>query len=283
MERKSVYASLILHVLIAVGLTVDFSFSYRRRKVDPVPLMIDLNKVEIADKTNLPAEMAKKKQPEVKKTPPKAEPEKKKTSAVKQVSQKAPEPKKEVKPIAQKPDPKAVKAVEKKQPKNVNQKKQKQTTDKELKSLLASVEKIKKTPVPHTVPPEETQTVNQGIEGGFAGSFNQVLSVSEIDFISSQLRKCWNVNAGAEGVENLVIEIKTWVNKDGRVRDVKVMNSQSNPFFQAMADSAVRAVYVCDNLGEDSPFRILATRYPEHYQDWKEMSLRFNPLEEGVF
>jgi len=282
MERRSVYTSLGLHVLIALMLTVDFSFSYHKRKIDPVPLMIDLNKVEIADKTNLPSKMTQKKQPEVKK-PPKPEPEKKQTSAVKQISQKASDPKPEVKPVNQKTDPKAVKAVEKKQPKTPPKKAQQKKTDDALKSLLASVEKVKKTPVPKTPVPEETQTVNQGIEGGFTGSFNQVLSVSEIDFISSSLRKCWNVNAGAEGVENLVIEIKTWVNKDGRVRDVQVMNNQSNPFFRAMADSAVRAVYVCDNLGEDSPFKILATRYPEHYQDWKEMSLRFNPLEDGVF
>ena len=29
----------------------------------------------------------------------------------------------------------------------------------------------------------------------------------------------------------------------------------------------------------DSPFRILAEKYADHYGDWKEISLRFNPLE----
>ena len=52
--------------------------------------------------------------------------------------------------VGEKSDSKAVKAVEKKQEKPARKETKKQNVDKELQSLLASVEKIKKTPVSST-------------------------------------------------------------------------------------------------------------------------------------
>ena len=82
-----------------------------------------------------------------------------------------------------------------------------------------------------------------------------------------------------ERADEIVVEIKAWINKDGTVRDVKIMNNMSIPSFTTVAESAKRAVYVCNNKGVDSPFRILAEKYSDHYGDWKEISLRFNPLQ----
>ena len=75
-----------------------------------------------------------------------------------------------------------------------------------------------------------------------------------------------------------MVEIKAWVNKDGSVRDVKIMNNMPISSFKTVAESAKRAVFVCDYKGADSPFRILAEKYSDHYGDWKEISLHFSPL-----
>ena len=36
---------------------------------------------------------------------------------------------------------------------------------------------------------------------------------------------------------------------------------------------------MCDRMGSESPFKILAAKYPERYSDWKSLHLRFNPLD----
>ena len=59
----------------------------------------------------------------------------------------------------------------------------------------------------------------------------------------------------------------------------KIMNSMPISSFQTIAESARRALYVCDGKGTDSPFRILSEKYADHYGDWKEIFLRFNPLQ----
>ena len=101
--------------------------------------------------------------------------------------------------------------------------------------------------------------------------------------IANKLRGCWNVNAGVEGAEEMSIELRASVGRDGRVKDVRVLNNKNNPVFRSMADSAVRAVYICDSLGEESPFKILSTKHLDNYNSWKEIHLRMNPVDGGVF
>ena len=157
-----------------------------------------------------------------------------------------------------------------------------------LQSLLASVEKVKKpiNPAPkeaETASVDESLAVNDGIEGGTSGSRLEILSVSEKDFIANVIRQHWNVNAGVENAENMIVELSVLLNKDGGVIDVRILNQKNNPAFQSMAESARRAIYICDGLGEESPFRILAKKHTKNYNTWKNIHLNMNPIKGEVF
>lgn len=313
-QSKSLGLSVGLHILILILMCFNFSWSTDEfEKSPPAILMVDLTKVKIDEKTNLPplVKEVKKEDPkpqEVKKeekkvepkkedkTPlvkkvepaPKVEPQKPKEAAPKKeavkVQEKKPEPKKEVKKEPKKevkketpkpqPQPKvAPKPVPKKQAQG-------------LQSLLASVEKVRKpaNAAPTKSVSENTgETVNKGIAGGTEGSLMSDLTISEKDLIANKIRSCWNVNAGVQDADKMIIEVRAFINKDGSVRDVKILNMKQDPIFRSMAESAKRAIYVCDAKGEESPFRILAQKRPEMYNSWKQIYLRMNPVDGGVY
>jgi len=288
MSKGAFISSAVLHGVILTLMTMEFSFAHFDKTPPPALLMVDLTKVQIADKTNLP---------------PKAQPQKKQTKPVTpkpptprptKVTPKIPDPPKP-KPIPETPQPKAVPIVEKTQPKPETKKTSKSKLEPEpktppkkqassdLKSLLASVDKVRqKAPTPAPSPEPEELRMSDGIEGGTEGSLSQILTISERDLIANQLSQCWNVDAGKEGIETMIVEIRAQVNKDGTVRDVKIMNMPSDPVRRSVAESAKRAVLICDKKGDESPFKILAEKYADHYSDWKLMTLRFNPLTGGV-
>ena len=149
-----------------------------------------------------------------------------------------------------------------------------------MKSLLASVEKVRQdTPAPQ--PQADTNT--QALDNGTEGRIDQLLTISEKDFIASKLRDCWNVDGGAQNIDEIVVEIRALINQDGSVREVNIMNNMNLPAFRSLAESAKRAVYICAQKGDESPFKILADKYADHYQDWKELYLNFNPMDANVF
>lgn len=240
-------------------------------------MMVDLTKVKISNKTNLPQKAIAQK----KKVEPKSQ---KKVEEKKSAPKPTPKPvqKSEPKPIVkpkETPQKSAVPVkapVSKKEEKQEIPKKQEKKINTDLQNLLASVEKVRKAPTVKEI--QEEPVDNKGIQGGTEGRIDQILTISERDFLASELQKCWNVNAGVERADEIIVEIKAWINKDGTVRDVKIMNNMPISSFNTVAESAKRAVYVCNNKGLDSPFRILAEKYGDHYGDWKEISLRFNPL-----
>lgn len=281
--KRSFVLSVLIHVCALGFLWADFSFMQKQTApLTPVPLIIDLKNVMVAEKTNLP--------PAVKKKAPKQKPAPK-PKAVQTKSPPKPTP---PKPVETKPLKQAATAIEKPKvtekpksktpaPKKTQPTPKKPSAEDSLKSLLASVDKIKKpmnTPTPQSVP---NQAAHDGIDGGTHGSLTQPLSISEQDLIASKLRGCWNVDAGAKGIEDMIIEIKAFVAKNGRVQDVRILNMKNNPVFQSVAESARRAVYICDNLGADSPFQILAEKHKSNYNSWKEIYVRFNPIDGGVY
>lgn len=311
-SRRQSYAlglSVGLHVVILFLMLFNFSWQTDNfEKSPPALLMVDLTKVKLADKTNLPQKTVQK----VKKTPKSvSQPEKEdKTPSVKQES--VPTKAEPVKPKEMAAPKDAVNMQEKKVKSNSNSTKkqkdekvqknplskkktpvtkitsQKTTTANNLQSLLASVEKVRK-PI-NTTSHQTTitnssseQAVTQGIEGGIGGNLTQELTISEKDLIANKIRQCWNINAGIEGADQMIIELRAYVNRDGRIKDVKILNMKNNPAFRSMAESAKRAIYVCDGLQEESPFKILATQHPQTYSSWKELYLRMNPIDGGVF
>ena len=71
------------------------------------------------------------------------------------------------------------------------------------------------------------------------------MTISEIDVLRQQIAGCWNIAAGARQAEALSVEIEMRMNPDATVRTARVVDGarmNSDPFFRAAAESALRAL-----------------------------------------
>lgn len=313
-EHLPIVMSVTLHLLAVIALTADFS-SEKKSDVVSVPMfVVDLSQVKIAEMTNLPPKLKKS---DAKKNTKKSV----RTSAYSKASSGRTKP--EVRGGAKSgggakgkssgamlesdlnnllKDVTDVKKKETKQEdassvlmqtinsiKNEAEHPSGGGKDDPFKTLLASVDGIKggmgyaDANTEAEVDPDEI--VTDGIEGGQGGSYMQELSVSEKDMIGIRLRECWNLDAGVRGVQNMLIEIRVFLNKDGTVKDAKILNKSrynKDTAYRSAAESARRAVYICDKKKEESPFRIFPKNYQESYDTWNTLLLRFNPFDGGV-
>ena len=98
------------------------------------------------------------------------------------------------------------------------------------------------------------------------------LSISEIDLVRRQISLCWILPAGAKGAKDLKISIHVIMNRDGTVREAKVMDARRmvrDTFFRITAEAARRAVL----NPKCQPFRLP----PNKYEKWQTMLLTFDP------
>ncbi|OPZ78416.1 MAG: hypothetical protein BWY78_00600 [Alphaproteobacteria bacterium ADurb.Bin438] len=297
MIRKPIFWSCFLHFIIIVSASVNLAFLKIKKNdmLDNPPVFIDLTKVEIDDVTNLPAEVKKEK--EVKKEEPKVEPPKPVYTKPKEESKPTPPKPKEIEVTKVKqekvPTPKSEgaklevpvpekKKVEKPKPKPKKKevKPEKETID-DLSSLLSSIEETKDAYQPTNYKSEE-KAVSKGIKGGIGGDLSRKISITDKDALISRIRSCWNVEAGVKGAESMIVEITVALNNDGSVKKVEIVDMRrfkSDYAFRTIAESARRAIYVCERRGENSPFYILAKKYPDTFDVWQDLRLRFSPLE----
>lgn len=310
--KQSVYKSLALHFVAFLLITVDIPLFWRNKStLNQVPIIVDLNNVKISEMTNLPPKAkiaeedkaASKVKRKIENNFTKEEPQKNDKRPVTKRQDDEPAPKDEA-PVEPKkdylvaPQPKKPKAPVKKpvppvpaskpKPKPQPKKEQKQPEKGKpqlanpLKSLLASVDALEKevgNKDQTATIKEGTKVNNMGIEGGTGGSYFSELTISEIDAIAGRLRACWNLDPGAMGIKDMVIEIRAFLNKDGTVRKVDIVDSSrynSDTHFRSVADSARRAVYIC------APYSIFADKYADAYDKWNTMLLRFNPLDASI-
>ena len=314
--KQSLYKSIALHLVAFLLMVVDLPlFWHNKTTLNQVPIIVDLNNVKISEMTNLPpkAKMGKEDQAaskvkrKIENNYTKEEPKKNdkrevaeeqdETPAPKEVKAEepkqdylvAPQPKKPVKKVKKKPVPvPQAKPKPKVKPKPEPKKEEKQPEKGKpklanpLKSLLASVDALEKevgNKSQTATIKEGTEVNNMGIEGGIGGSYFSELTISEIDAIAGRLRACWNLDPGAMGVKDMVVEIRAFLNKDGSVRKVDILDSSrynSDTHFRSVADSARRAVYIC------APYSIFAEKYANDYDKWNTMLLRFNPLDASI-
>ena len=143
-----------------------------------------------------------------------------------------------------------------------------------MKTLLASVEKI------------SAQIGKEEKKENFQNTQNEApkITVSELAFIEASIRKHWNLDAGVSGVDKMLIEVKVFLDVSGNVYDVQFLDTNrygKDAAYTSVADSARRAIFICDKLGEDSPFKKLAQKHIGTYSEWKELVLKFTPFKGG--
>jgi hypothetical protein len=105
-------------------------------------------------------------------------------------------------------------------------------------------------------------------------SFATGLTLSQEDALRAQIFGCWSVPLGLPYDTNLLVRIKLNLKKDGTVLKSEIldherMNKPGQKFYKILAESALRAVRLCQ------PLKVP----PTGYNKWKELQLNFNPTE----
>ena len=295
--------SVTLHLFVVVLLTCDF-VSDRQAEVVSVPVfVVDLSKVKVAEMTNLPPKLIKTDQKKVSRRTVRTSAYSKASATKissarggkasgKQSAQKSSGASLESDLVGLLNKVTSSKKTKKKTSSDNSIKNSASSggggTEDSFKTLLASVDGIKSGLGYADAQKAEVNTeeiVTEGIEGGQGGSYMQDLSVSEKDMIGIKLRECWNLDPGVRGAHNMLIEIRVFLDQKGVVKDVSILNKaryKKDTAYRSVAESARRAVYICDKKNEESPFRIFPKNYKESYDNWKTLLLRFNPFNGGV-
>lgn len=271
--------------LVDLGPVTNLPTARELKKEEPKP---EPPKVEEAPKPPPPPPPKAKAPP----PPPPPVPAQEEVAAVPPPPKPKPAPKKEPKP---KPKPEPKKEVKKPKPKTPvplakAKPRRKPPPPDPLAGVLKTLEQLKDQPPPRkdekkkAKAPEkkkddfQTQIAKALSRRPTAHDPNRRISITERDALISAIRdqvtKCWSLPAGAKGAEDMIIEIKVAVNPDGRVKTASITNSGrmfTDPFFRAMAESALRAV----KNPRCSPFKVPV----ERYDVWKDLTLVFNPKE----
>jgi len=105
-------------------------------------------------------------------------------------------------------------------------------------------------------------------------SFATGLTLSQEDALRAQIFGCWSVPLGLPYDEDLLVRIKLNLKKDGTIMKSEIldhqrMNTPGQKFYKVLAESALRAVRLCQ------PLKVP----PTGYDKWKEIQLNFNPTE----
>lgn len=287
MRDAFIYSTLFHGVILVAGY---FGLPYIQRAplMSDAPILVDI--VNVDEITNAPppkAKPEKKPKPEAKKPPPpkkvaKASPPPPPPEEKPEVAALPPEPK--PKPKAKpkpKPEPEKKAKPKPKPPKKLAKVKprRKPKPPDAFASVLKTVEKLK------ARPPEKKKKKKEEKKETFEQQMANALSsrsvksnplrplaISEIDLIRQQIRECWNLPVGAKEAQDLSIEIRMVMNSDGTVRQARILDQnrlQSDPFFRAAAESALRAVL----NPRCNPLKLP----PEKYQQWQNMTLIFDP------
>jgi outer membrane biosynthesis protein TonB len=111
-------------------------------------------------------------------------------------------------------------------------------------------------------------TLNQTLALGTRTGESPTLSQSELDALRARLKQCWNPPAGAPNSDKRRVPLIIRFNPNGTLSaPPEPESAPSDPFMQAMMDSAVRATIRCQ------PYTMLS---PAKYDMWKEIEIDFS-------
>ncbi len=263
---KSLFYSITFHSIMII-LTV-LSFPFMLREPVDLPPIVSVELIQITDKTNIP--FAPKARKIIEET--------KKKEEERVVSEQAPPAAK----AKEKPD-RIPLPNEKKEKKEIIKKKQnpeeikpqvRQSSEFEKKELIdtnqiaALIDKAKEV---EAVKEKESSKITQSSK---KNSFATGLTLSQEDALRAQIFGCWSVPLGLPYDQELLVRVKLQLKKDGtilksEILDHERMNKPGQKFYKVLAESALRAVRLCQ------PLKVP----PTGYDKWKDLQLNFNPME----
>ncbi len=282
--NRNIFISFGLHIFLVI--ITAMSLPFLAKKPIDLPPIISVELIQISDKTNIPfAPKAKKiiekvKEKEKKLISEQAPPKKiKKTKTKTVVSldkklEKIDNQKPESLPLPEK----TVKKIETKKETRQNPEKVvtevKQVSEFEKKDIfdpsdIAALIDKSKTESAETNKKLDKITQDQDKEMDFAG-----LTLSEEDALKAQIFGCWSIPLGLPFKEDLLVRIKLQLEPDGSIIKTEIldharMNRPGQGFYKVLAESALRAIKLCQ------PLRVPSTGY----ERWKDMQLNFDARE----
>ena len=265
---KSVFLSITFHMIMILITALSMPFMMRSPIDLPPILSVDL--IQITDKTSIPfaAKAAKT-----------LEKIKKKEEEKRVVSEQAPPSEKK----KEKPDRIPLPEDLNKEKKQIVKKKQnpeeikdqvRQASEFEKKELFdpnqiaALIDKSKEDTA-------DTLKKNKKLtQSNIKTAFTNALTLSQEDALKAQIFGCWSLPLGLPYQENLLVRIKLRLKPDGTVLRSEIldharMNMPGQGFYKVLAESALRAIRICQ------PLRVP----PTGYEKWKDLQLNFDANE----
>ena len=265
---KSVSLSVLFHIVFIVLTVVSLPFI----KKEPITAqqLIAIDIIQISEKTQLPFA------PKAREIIEKIQKEKEKRVVTKQAPPKiTPKEKPKAVPL---PDQLKEKAKEEKKKQNPEEIKElvRQSSEFEKKELFdpnkiaALIDKSKE----ETAEIKQKQSLELTQNQDSSVSLNKGITLSQEDAIKAQIYKCWNIPLGLPYDQNLLVRIRLKLKQDGsilfsEILDHARMNQPGQVFYKVLAESALRAVKLCD------PLKMPATGY----EKWKDLQLNFDAKE----
>ncbi len=264
MTRSLIY-SFVFHSIMIL-LTV-LSLPFMLREPVELPPIVSVELIQISDKTNIPyapkarkiiEETKKKEERVVSEQAPPAAKAKEKPDRIPLPNDK----KEEKKIVKKKQNPEEIKP----QIRQSSEFEKKEIID--TNQIAALIDKAKEV---EAVKKKENDKITQSNQ---KNSFASGLSLSEEDALKAQIFGCWSVPLGLPYNENLLVRVKLQLKKDGtiiksEILDHERMNRPGQKFYKVLAESALRAVRLCQ------PLKVP----PTGYNKWKDLQLNFNPTE----
>jgi len=264
--NRNIIISFGLHTLLVI--ITAMSLPFLSKKPIDLPPIVSVQLIQITDKTNIPfAPKAKKIIEKIKKKEEKL------------VSEQAPPKKiKKLKPDAIPLPDEKIEKIKKIKDKKQNPEKVetevKQISEFEKKDLfdpsnIAALIDKSKVESAETTKKLDKITQNQDKEVDFVG-----LTLSEEDALKAQIFGCWSIPLGLPYNENLLVRIKLQLKPDGSIIRTEIldharMNRPGQGFYKVLAESALRALKLCQ------PLRVPS----KGYERWKELQLNFDARE----
>ena len=280
--NRSLIISSVFHVLLII--ITAMSLPFLTKKPLDIPPIVSVELIQIAEKTNVPfapkakkiIEKVKEKEKLVSEQAPPKKVKKTKTKTVvslnenKKIENQTPEaiplPDKTVKKIKTKEENKQNPEKVDKEVKQVSEFEKKDLFD--PNNIAALIDKSKEETAEVIKKNNDiTQDQDRNIE-------NSGLTLSEEDALKAQIFGCWSIPLGLPYNENLLVRIKLKLKPDGSVTKTEIldharMNKPGQGFYKVLAESALRAVKLCQ------PLRVPTTGY----ERWKELQLNFDARE----
>jgi hypothetical protein len=286
--NRSLIISSVLHG--ALIFITAMSLPFLAKKPLDIPPIVSVELIQIAEKTNIPfAPKAKKiiekkkkkklKEKEKKLVSEQAPPKKVKKTKTKtvvsvdkneKIDSKTPEaiplPEKTVKKIETKKESKQNPDKLDEEVKQVSEFEKKELVD--LDNIAKLIDKAK----------EDTAKVIKKNNDITQDQDNKIvtsgLTLSEEDALKAQIFGCWSIPLGLPYNEDLLVRIKLMLEPDGSVAKTEIldharMNKPGQGFYKVLAESALRAVKLCQ------PLRVPTSGY----ERWKELQLNFDARE----